>query len=196
MSFEDSQKKILFVRLTHQMAIESIAVFCGSKTGTSSCYSQAARELGQLLAAQKIKMIYGGGSVGLMGVMADAVMQGGGWVTGIIPKLLVEWEVEHRAISELIICDDMHERKLKIYSKADAVLVLPGGVGTLDELFEVLTWNQLTIHDKEIFLLNTNHFYDFLLKHMDTMRETGFLTKSSLEKLHILQNPLDLLRLL
>lgn len=174
------------------MAIESLAVFCGSKKGKSPCYSDHAKELGRLVAEQKIKMIYGGGSVGLMGVMADEVMRNGGWVTGIIPKLLVEWEVEHRAISELIICDDMHERKLKIYSKADAALVLPGGVGTLDELFEVLTWNQLTIHDKEIFILNTNHFYDALLQQLDHMKNEGFLSETSLDKLHILQNPLEL----
>jgi uncharacterized protein (TIGR00730 family) len=178
------------------MAIESIAVFCGSKKGTSPCYSDQAKEIGKLIAAKQIKMIYGGGSVGLMGVVADEVMRGGGWVTGIIPKLLVEWEVEHRAISELIVCDDMHERKLKIYSKADAVLVLPGGAGTLDELFEVLTWNQLTIHDKEIFILNTNNFYESLLKQLDTMKAEGFLTANSLDKLHILQKPLDLLHLL
>jgi uncharacterized protein (TIGR00730 family) len=90
----------------------------------------------------------------------------------------------------------MHERKLKIYSKADAVLVLPGGAGTLDELFEVLTWNQLTIHDKEIFILNTNNFYESLLKQLDTMKAEGFLTANSLDKLHILEKPLDLLRLL
>lgn len=178
------------------MAIQSIAVFCGSKKGNSSCYSEQAREVGQLVAERNIKMIYGGGSVGLMGVMADEVMRHGGWVTGIIPKLLLEWEVEHRAISELIICDDMHERKLKIYSKAEAALVLPGGVGTLDELFEVLTWNQLTIHDKEIFILNTNQFYDSLLQQLQTMKSEGFLTETSLDKLHILKNPSDLLRFL
>lgn len=174
------------------MAIESIAVFCGSKKGNSSYYSDHAQEVGQLLAHKKIKMIYGGGSVGLMGVIADEVMRHGGWVTGIIPKLLVEWEVEHRAISELIICDDMHERKLKIYSKADAALVLPGGVGSLDELFEVLTWNQLTIHDKEIFLLNTNNFYNSLLAQLQTMQTEGFLTSIGLEKLHVIQQPSEL----
>ncbi|MBM3414413.1 MAG: TIGR00730 family Rossman fold protein [Bacteroidetes bacterium] len=174
------------------MAIESIAVFCGSKKGNSSCYSDHAKEVGQLLAQRKIKMIYGGGSVGLMGVIAEAIMSNGGWVTGIIPKLLIAWEVGHRSISELIICDDMHERKLKIYSKADAALVLPGGVGTLDELFEVLTWNQLTIHDKEIFLLNTNQFYDPLLQQLHTMKTEGFLAATSLEKLHILQKPEEL----
>jgi len=178
------------------MAIETIAVFCGSKKGNSPCYSDHAQEVGQLLAHKKIKMIYGGGSVGLMGVIADEVMRHGGWVTGIIPRLLVEWEVEHRAISELIICDDMHERKLKIYSKADAALLLPGGVGSLDELFEVLTWNQLNIHDKEIFILNTNQFYSSLVQQLQNMKKEGFLTKTSLDKLHILKNPSDLLRFL
>ena len=133
------------------MPIHSVAIFCGSRKGTNPIYAQHALEIGRLLAAKQCKIIYGGGSIGLMGLVADEAMRGGGWVTGIIPKLLVEWEVEHRAISELIVCDDMHQRKLMIYSKADAALILPGGFGTLDELFEILTWNQLTLHDKQIF---------------------------------------------
>ncbi len=121
------------------MAIQSLAVFCGSKNGTNPVFSQHAAELGKLMAENNIRLIYGGGSAGLMGIIADSVMQQGGAVTGIIPKLLLEWEVQHRGITELIISDDMHERKRKIYSISDAALILPGGFGTLDELFEVLT---------------------------------------------------------
>ena len=173
--------------------IESIAVFCGSRVGNNPVYAAHAIAMGQLLAKQQRKMVYGGGSIGLMGLIADEVMKGGGWVTGIIPKLLVQWEVEHRSISELIVCDDMHERKRKIYSKSDAAIILPGGFGTLDELFEIVTWNQLTIHDKEIFILNSGGFYDALLLHIEKMKKEGFLQESYAEKLHFINEPASLL---
>ncbi|MFZ9877005.1 MAG: TIGR00730 family Rossman fold protein [Chitinophagaceae bacterium] len=175
------------------MAIRSIAIFCGSHTGKNPLYSQHATEVGRLLAAKQLKIIYGGGSIGLMGLVADEAMKGGGWVTGIIPKLLVEWEVEHRAISELIVCDDMHQRKLKIYSKADAALILPGGFGTLDELFEIVTWNQLTIHDKEIFILNSDGFYNSLLAHIEQLKKEGFIDERNLEKFHFINTPIEIL---
>jgi uncharacterized protein (TIGR00730 family) len=173
--------------------IQSIAVFCGSRVGNNPLYASQAIAVGKLLAQQQIKMVYGGGSIGLMGLVADEVMKGGGWVTGVIPKLLVQWEVEHRSISELIICDDMHERKLQIYSKVDAALVLPGGFGTLDEFFEILTWNQLTIHDKEIIVLNSAGFYDALLQHIEKMKTEDFLHEASLEKIHFITEPAALL---
>lgn len=178
------------------MPIHSVAIFCGSRKGNNPIYAQHALEIGRLLAAKQCKIVYGGGSIGLMGLVADEAMRGGGWVTGIIPKLLVEWEVEHRAISELIVCDDMHQRKLMIYSKADAALILPGGFGTLDELFEILTWNQLTLHDKEIFILNSAGFYNKLIDHIKTMHAEGFLDESNLKKIHLIQTPLELLPLL
>lgn len=175
------------------MTIRSIAIFCGSRKGNNPIYSQHATEVGRLLAAKQFKIIYGGGSIGLMGLVADEAMKGGGWVTGIIPKLLVEWEVEHRAISELIVCDDMHQRKLKIYSKADAALILPGGFGTLDELFEIVTWNQLTIHDKEIFILNSGGFYNSLIAHIEQLNKEGFIDERNLEKIHFINTPIELL---
>lgn len=171
------------------MAIRSIAVFCGSKTGKNPAFTAQAIQLGALLAKHQVRLIYGGGSAGLMGLIADEVMKGGGTVTGIIPKLLVEWEVEHRGITELIICDDMHERKRKIYSKSDAAIILPGGFGTLDELFEIVTWNQLTIHDKSIFILNSDGFYDSLIAHIERMREEGFLYEEALKRLFFLEDP-------
>ena len=148
------------------MAIQSLAVFCGSKNGNNPLFTLHAEQLGKLLAENNIRVIYGGGSAGIMGTIADSVMKHGGQVTGIIPKLLLEWEVQHRGLTELIICDDMHVRKKTIYSLCDAALILPGGFGTLDELFEIVTWNQLTIHDKDIFILNTDGFYNFLLQHI------------------------------
>lgn len=174
------------------MSIQSLAVFCGSRTGNNPVFARHAQELGMLLAQKSIRLIYGGGSAGLMGLIADEVMRGGGKVTGIIPKLLVEWEVEHRGITELIVCDDMHERKQKIYSRADAAVVMPGGFGTLDELFEIVTWNQLTIHDKSIFILNSDGFYDALLAHIEKMKAEGFLYEEAIKRIFYLKEPSDL----
>ena len=127
-----------------------------------------------------------------MGIIADSVMQEGGKVTGFIPKLLLEWEVQHRSITELIICDDMHERKKRIYSVCDAAIILPGGFGTLDELFEIVTWNQLTIHDKHIFILNSGGFYDHLLKHIELMKREGFLYEEAIKRITVLDDPAEL----
>lgn len=174
------------------MRIESLAVFCGSKNGDLPEYAQAAATLGAILAARNITVVYGGGSAGLMGSVADAALSKGGKVVGIIPKLLVEWEVAHRNLTELIVCDDMHRRKQMIYGRCDAVIILPGGFGTLDELFEVLTWNQLTIHDKEILILNTNGFYEPLLLHLAHLKKSGFLYEGAYEKLQVMQTPQEI----
>ena len=155
--------------------IKSIAVFCGSKSGKNPLYIEQAALLGNYLAKEKIKLIYGGGSVGIMGAIANAVMQNNGEVIGIIPQLLVEWEQQHDTITELIVVEDMHVRKKVIYEKSDAVIILPGGNGTLDELFETITWNTLKIHQMKVFILNVAGFYNNLLAHLDTMFEEGFL---------------------
>ncbi len=171
------------------MAIQSLAVFCGSKKGINPVFGEHARQLGKLLAENKVKLIYGGGSAGIMGIIADSVMEHGGNVTGIIPKILLEWEVQHRGITELIISNDMHERKRKIYSLCDAALILPGGFGTLDELFETITWNQLTIHDKEIFILNSGDFYKHLIAHIEQMKSEEFLYEEALKRVTIIDDP-------
>lgn len=178
------------------MAIQSVAVFCGSKNGNNPLFTEHAAELGRSLAAKKIKVIYGGGSAGLMGVVADSVMQLGGEVQGYIPRILLEWEVQHRGITELIICDDMHERKKRIYSVCDAAVILPGGFGTLDELFETVTWNQLTIHDKQIYILNSGGFYDHLVSHIERMKQEGFLYEEALQRITLIQTPGELMNLL
>ena len=175
------------------MPIRSLAVFCGSKNGNNPLFIQHAAELGKLLAEHSITLIYGGGSAGLMGTIADSVMLHGGRVTGIIPKVLVEWEVQHQAITELIVCDDMHIRKRTIYSLCDAALILPGGFGTLDELFEIVTWNQLSIHDKHIYLLNSGGFYDHIIAHINKMKEEGFLSEEALKRITCIENPEDIL---
>ena len=137
---------------------------------------------------------YGGGSAGLMGIIADAVMKNNGEVKGIIPKILLEWEVQHRGITELVISNDMHERKKIIYSLCDAALILPGGFGTLDELFEIVTWNQLTIHDKEIYILNAGGFYNQLINHIELMKKEGFLYEEAQKRITIIDNPAELIK--
>jgi uncharacterized protein (TIGR00730 family) len=185
---------IPLVQFISTMPIQSLAVFCGSKNGNNPLYAQHAKELGNLMASKNIRLIYGGGSAGLMGNIADAVMENGGSVTGIIPKILLEWEVQHRGITELIIADDMHVRKRTIYSLSDAALILPGGFGTLDELFEIVTWNQLTIHDKHIYILNSGGFYNHLLQHIEMMKEEQFLYEEALKRITVINSPVELLR--
>ncbi|MBI1341473.1 MAG: TIGR00730 family Rossman fold protein [Terrimonas sp.] len=173
--------------------ISTLAVFCGSKSGSDPLYTLQAEQLGQLLAEKNITLIYGGGSKGIMGALADAMMLKNGTVVGIIPKKLIEWEHQHEGISNLIVVDDMHTRKKKMYESCDAAMILPGGFGTLDELFEMLTWNQLAIHNKQIFILNAGGFYDHLIKHMQHLGKTGFLYDLLEERVHILEDPQQLL---
>jgi uncharacterized protein (TIGR00730 family) len=144
------------------MKINSLAVFCGSKNGNNPVYTEHAKELGKLLAKNNITLIYGGGGTGIMGAVADAMMESGGKVIGIITKKLVDWEHQHEGITDLSIVDDMHIRKQKMYDLCDAAVILPGGVGTLDEFFEMVTWNQLSIHDKKIYIINSGNFFYFI----------------------------------
>jgi hypothetical protein len=174
------------------MAILSIAVFCGSKTGNNLLFLQHAKELGKLLAENNITLIYGGANVGIMGAIADAAMNNGGKVVGIIPKVLVDWERKHEAITELIITENMHDRKRIIYDRCDAVIILPGGFGTLDELFETITWNQLSIHEKHVFILNSGGFYNHLIQHIEQMKAEHFLYAEAEKRITILDNPAEL----
>jgi uncharacterized protein (TIGR00730 family) len=178
------------------MPITSLAVFCGSKNGINTLYAQHARQLGKLMAENNIRMIYGGGRNGIMGVVADAVMQHKGKVTGIIPHLLIEWETQHESITELLVADDMHIRKKKMYELCDAAIILPGGFGTLDELFEMLTWNQLSIHEKKIFILNSDGFFDHLITHIDKLQEEGFLYETAQKRMTVLSDPEELFQYL
>ena len=155
--------------------IGCVAVYCGSNHGTEPEYTAAAAHLGALLAERGIDLVYGGGKVGLMGVVADAVMAGGGSVTGVIPTHLWAKEVGHDHLTELLIVDSMHERKLAMADRADAFIALPGGVGTFEELFEAITWTQLGIHDKPVGLLDVAGFYTPLLAFLDQTVERGFL---------------------
>jgi uncharacterized protein (TIGR00730 family) len=174
------------------MQIKSLAVFCGSKSGNDALFTQHAAELGKLMAQKKIKLVYGGGSKGLMGTVADAVMQTGGEVIGIIPEVLLEWEAQHKGITQLIVVPDMHVRKRKMYELCDAAVILPGGNGTLDELFEMLTWNTLNIHDKKIFLLNSSGFYNHLMAHMQQMFESNFLYEEPGHRIEVVNAPQEI----
>jgi uncharacterized protein (TIGR00730 family) len=174
------------------MNIESVAVFCGSHSGKNPLYVQHVKELGKLLAMLKLKLVYGGGQKGLMGILADAVLEHEGKIMGIIPELLIEWEAQHKGLTELAVVPDMHTRKKMIYDRCDAVIVLPGGFGTMDELFEILTWNQLKIHSKKIYILNSDGYYNHLHKHILLMKKEGFLQDESLDSVYFCTNPVEL----
>jgi uncharacterized protein (TIGR00730 family) len=155
--------------------IRSVCVFCGSNAGNDPRFASAARELGALLAREGIALVYGGGHVGLMGVLADAVLANGGKAIGVIPRALWDREVGHRGLTELHIVETMHERKAMMASLADAFVALPGGLGTLEEIFEVWTWAQLGIHAKPVGFLNVEGFYGSLLEFLDRGVDAGFI---------------------
>lgn len=173
------------------MLIKSISIFCGSKAGNNQLFREDAIMFGKILAENNIVMVYGGGKNGLMGAVADSVMQNGGTVKGVIPQVLISWEHQHKNISELVVVEDMHHRKRMMYDLCDAAIILPGGFGTLDELFEMLTWNQLSIHDKQIFILNSGGFYDHLLSHLQVLANEGFLYGKLEEQFNVLNKPED-----
>lgn len=178
------------------MTIRSIAVFCGSKTGNNPIFEAHTRELGYLLAEKNINVIYGGGNKGLMGAIANSTLEKNGKVIGIIPKMLCDLEHKHNGLSELTIVDSMHLRKQMLYEKCDAAIILPGGYGTMDEVFEMLTWNQLSIHDKQIFFMNSGGFYNHLIAHIKMMDTENFLYGDPEEKMSVLNEPSDLLKFL
>lgn len=155
--------------------IKSIAVFCGSSLGSASLYQEKAQELGTYLGVNNYHLVYGGGNIGLMGVIANAALAAGGEVTGVLPHFLNKKEVGHVALSTLILVDSMHERKQKIEQLSDAFIAMPGGFGTLEEVSEMLTWAQLGLHKKPIGLYNINSFYSTLLTQLDKMVDEGFL---------------------
>jgi uncharacterized protein (TIGR00730 family) len=156
--------------------LRSVCVYCGSRPGSAVAYAETARELAALLAARGIGVVYGGGKVGLMGIVAETVLAAGGAVTGVIPQVLADREVAHTGLTELRIVDSMHMRKQQMTELSDAFVILPGGIGTLDELIEAFTWTQLLIHDKPIALLNVRGYYDRLLAFLDHAVEEGFLS--------------------
>ncbi len=157
--------------------IKSICVFCGSSRGAKPDYIDASRQLAQCMAKQGITLVYGGAHVGIMGAIADELLKLGGKVVGVIPEALVDMEVAHDGLTELHVVSDMHERKARMADLADGFISLPGGLGTLEEMFEVLTWSQLGFHSKPCGLLNVSGFYDDLLRFLDNANEQGFMRR-------------------
>jgi len=155
--------------------MRSVCVYCGSNAGNKPAYAERAIALGNRLAKERLALVYGGGNVGLMGIVADAVLEAGGEVIGVIPEQLVEWEVAHKGLTRLEIVANMHERKARMFDLSDGFVALPGGFGTLDEMFEMLTWRQLGIGDKPCAFLDVDGFYAPLLAMLDRMVEERFL---------------------
>lgn len=155
--------------------MRSVCVYCGSNAGNKPIYTDRAIALGNRLAKEGLALVYGGGNVGLMGIVADAVLEAGGEVVGVIPQQLVEWEVAHKGLTRLEVVANMHERKARMFDLADGFVALPGGFGTLDEMFEMLTWRQLGIGDKPCAFLDVDGFYTPLMSMLDRMVEERFL---------------------
>jgi uncharacterized protein (TIGR00730 family) len=165
------------------MKLKWITVFCGSSYGTDNSYQQQAARLGAQLALKNIGLVYGGANVGLMGAVADSVLANQGRAIGVLPHFLRGKEIAHQQLTELILVDTMHQRKTKMDELSDGVIALPGGFGTVEELFEMLTWGQLGLHQKPIGILNINGFYDGLLTFVQTMVDKGFLKQLNQEML-------------
>jgi uncharacterized protein (TIGR00730 family) len=171
--------------------LASLGVFCGSNTGTRPIYRAGAVALGHSLAANGTELVYGGGRVGMMGAVADAVLSGGGRVTGVIPEFLKDKELAHPAASEMIVVPDMHTRKRIMFERSAAFCVLPGGVGTLDETFEIVTWRQLHRHNKPIVLLNTDGYWSHFVGLLDRIIEEGFAHKGHDALVTVVARPED-----
>lgn len=169
--------------------MKSVCVYCGSSPGNRPEYAEAAALLGRTLAARGLALVYGGGKVGLMGIVADSVLAHGGTVVGVIPDALMQKEVGHRGLTELHVVRNMHERKQMMADRADAFVALPGGVGTLEELFETFTWLQLGYHDKPVGLLNVAGFYDGMLGFLSHAVTEGFLKPVHADLLHVGETP-------
>jgi len=173
--------------------MKRITVFCGSSFGTEEIYKEQATLLGKTLAKQNIELVYGGANVGLMGAVADGVLNAGGKAIGVLPNFLRSKEIAHLGLTELILVESMHERKTKMSDLCDGVIALPGGFGTLEELFEMLTWAQLGLHKKPIAILNINGFYDSLIELTKVMVEKGLLKDTNQQMLLMSDNIDDLL---
>lgn len=173
--------------------MKRITVFCGSSFGTEEIYTEQAALLGETLAKQNIELVYGGANVGLMGAVADGVLNNGGKAIGVLPNFLRSKEIAHLGLTELILVESMHERKTRMNDLCDGVIALPGGFGTLEELFEMLTWAQLGLHKKPIAILNINGFYDSLIQLTEVMVSKGLLKDVNQQMLLVSDNIDDLL---
>ncbi len=176
--------------------MKSITVFCGSSFGSEDIYKEQAALLGQTLAKNNIQLVYGGANVGLMGAVADGALDGGGKVVGVLPYFLQSKEIAHQQLTELILVETMHERKTKMNELCDGIIVLPGGYGTLEEFFEMITWAQLGLHQKPIGILNIDGFYNDLISLVENMVDKGFLKEINRNMLLISDNIDELLEMM
>ena len=176
--------------------VRSLCVLCGSREGSDIIYRKAAKDLGRLIARQGVRLIYGGGAIGLMGVLADSVLSRGGAVVGVIPDFLMKWEVGHVALSDLVITRTMHDRKTRMFEMADGFVVLPGGLGTLDEAFEIITWKQLRLHDKPIVVLDVGGYWAALTMLIDQIVASGFASPAVTGLFSIVETPDDVFKTL
>lgn len=175
------------------MSLTSICVFCGAQAGTDPRYVDLARRTGEVVAQRGLTLVYGGGQVGMMGAVADAVLEGGGEVIGVIPKALLDREVAHPGVTRLEVVDTMLERKTRMVELSDAFLTLPGGLGTMDELFEVWTWSYLGFHDKPMGLLSVNGYFEPLAKFLDHAMDEGFVRRAHHDRMLAGADPAELL---
>lgn len=167
----------------------SVCVFCGSRYGSDNAYKKATEQLGRLLAEENCRLVYGAGNIGLMGTVAQNIQSNGGEVMGVIPKHLLEAEVGKTDINNFVVTQNMHERKKVMFMNSDAVIILPGGAGTLDEFFEVLTWAQLKLHNKPIIILNVSGFWDPLIELINHLVENGFADQSLNKLFKVVSSP-------
>jgi uncharacterized protein (TIGR00730 family) len=176
--------------------VRRLAVYCGSASGSSEVFAAATRATAKAMVGRSVDLVYGGGRLGLMGLIADSVLAGGGRVYGVIPQALVDIEVAHLGLTELHTVANMHERKAKMTDLADAFLALPGGIGTLDELFEAWSWNALGYHKKPFCLLNVNGYWDGLIEFIDHSTASGFMSQQRRRQLLVAGSPEEALELL
>jgi uncharacterized protein (TIGR00730 family) len=179
--------------MTTPAPLTALCVFCGSQSGQNPDYRRDAADLGTRMAAAGVGLVYGGGRVGLMGACADAVLAGGGRVVGVIPEFLRDKELDHRGAQEMIVVPDMHTRKRLMFERADAFCVLAGGIGTLDEFFEIITWRQLHRHNKPIIVLNTAGYWDHMKGVLDTIIAGGFAHEGHTELVDFVSTPAEVL---
>jgi uncharacterized protein (TIGR00730 family) len=176
--------------------LDQLAVYCGSASGSDPAFADAARATADAMVREKVQLVYGGGRLGLMGLIADSVLERGGFVYGVIPQALVDIEVAHPSVTELHIVETMHERKAKMTELADAFLALPGGIGTLDEFFEAWSWNALGYHKKPFCLLNVKGYWDGLIEFIDHAAKSGFMSERRRMQLLVATTPEEALELL
>jgi uncharacterized protein (TIGR00730 family) len=169
-------------------SIRSLAVFCGSRVGVNPVYAAAGRDLGEGLGRAGIRLVFGGGRIGIMGVVADAVLKAGGTVLGVIPEFLTQLEVAHAGVTEMVITDNMHTRKLRLYEESDAFLIMPGGLGTFDEAFEIITWRQLRLHDKPIIVCDVAGWAQPLVATIEHAISEGFADPSCRALFEVIQD--------